>query len=298
MPSIEAFYSDIRGEGIIEQDFKHGEEVFETFELKNLGEYHDLYLKTDVVLLCDVLEQFRTMCMQKYGLDACHFYSSPGRSWAACLKMTGVRLELLTDIDMINFFERRTRGGVSQISNRYKRANNPMLGEGYYDASEKTSWIQYLDMNAMYSYSMTSPLPIGYFRFLSEEELKTFDILSIADDSPLGYVCEVSLAYPTHLHQKHVDLPLAPVRKCIRNEELSPYAGKLWNKLYGEKDNKTENQTALNRAADVGPDEMAGRASVEKLVTTFEDRDRYVSHIETCVFIKSLGWRYGKFTVS
>ena len=77
LPSIEAFYSDIRGEGISEQDFKHAEEVFETFELKNLGEYHDLYLKTDVVLFCDVFEQFRTMCMQKYGLDACHFYSSP-----------------------------------------------------------------------------------------------------------------------------------------------------------------------------------------------------------------------------
>ena len=222
------------------------------------------------------------------------FLQFTGLSWAACLKMTGVRLELLTDIDMINFFERRTRGGVSQISNRYKRANNPMFGEGYYDASKKTSWIQYLDMNAMYSYSMTSPLPIGSFRFLSEEELKTFDILSIADDSPLGYVCKVSLAYPTHLHQKHVDLPLAPVRKCIRNEALSPYARKLWNKLYGEKDNKTENQTALNRAADVGPDEMAGRASVEKLVTTFEDRDRYVSHYRNVRLYQELGMEIRK----
>ena len=84
-PPIEAFYSEIKREGISDSDYEHATSVFQIFGLKNLGEYHDLYHKTDVILLCDVFENFRTMCLRKYGLDACHFYSSPGLSWSVCL---------------------------------------------------------------------------------------------------------------------------------------------------------------------------------------------------------------------
>ena len=104
IPPIEAFYSEIKREGINEFDYAHALEVYQTFKLNNLGEYHDLYLLTDVDRLCDVFEQFRNVCMEMYSLDLCHFFSSQGLSWAACLKMTGVCLELLTDINMINFF--------------------------------------------------------------------------------------------------------------------------------------------------------------------------------------------------
>ena len=84
-PPIDAFYSEIEREGISDSDYEHATNVFQIFGLKNLGEYHDLYLKTDVILLCDVFENFRTMCLRIYGLDACHFYSSPGLSWSVCL---------------------------------------------------------------------------------------------------------------------------------------------------------------------------------------------------------------------
>ena len=99
--------------------------ILEADTLQNLGEYHDLYLKTDVVLLCDVFEQFRKVCVEQYGSDPCHYYTSPGLEWSACLKKSRVCLELLSDIVQINFVERGMRGGISQISHRYGNLTTP-----------------------------------------------------------------------------------------------------------------------------------------------------------------------------
>ena len=112
-----------------------------------------------------------------------------------------------------------TRGGVSQISNRHQRANNPYLGDEHYDDSKPTTYLQYLDMNNLYGYAMTQKLPTGFFRFLADDEIKELDISSIPSDSPTGYVLEVSLAYPNHLHE-------APERKHIRNGHTLRLCGK------------------------------------------------------------------------
>ena len=230
LPPIEAFYSEIKRECISQSEYEHASNVYKTFSLNNLGEYHDLYLKTDVVLLCDVFEQFRNVCMEQYGLDPCHFYTSPGLSWSACLKKSRVCLELLCDIDQLNFIERGMRGGISQISHRYQRANNPLLGEKGYDPKQDTSWIQLYDVNNLYGSVMTSPLATGMFRFLSQEEIKDLDILSVPENNATGYICEVSMACPKSEHDKFADYPLAPEKRQIKNDELSPYAKHLWKK--------------------------------------------------------------------
>ena len=141
LPPIEVFYSSIKKESILDEDYTHAQKVFREFNLSLLGDYHDLYCKTDVLLLTDMFESFRKVCLSQYVLDPCHFYTCPGLSWASLLKMTGVELELLTDIDMILMIEQGTRGGLSQISNRYQKANNPYLAD--YDPSDTTSYLMF-----------------------------------------------------------------------------------------------------------------------------------------------------------
>jgi len=97
--------------------------------VRTLGEYTDLYLKLDVFLLADVFESFRTKCLDVYKLDPVHYYTTPGFTWDAMLKKTGETLQLLTDINMVLFIEKGIRGGLSQVSNRYAKANNPYMGD-------------------------------------------------------------------------------------------------------------------------------------------------------------------------
>ena len=169
---IEEFYSSIKKESISDEDNSHAQKVFREFNLSSLGDYHDLYCKTDVLLLTDVFESFRKVCLNQYELDPCHFYTSPGLSWASLLKMTGVELELLTDIDMILMIEHGTRGGLSQISNRYQKANNPYLHD--YDPSDTTSYLMYLDANNLYGWTIVQPLPVSDFKFLDDGKALTF----------------------------------------------------------------------------------------------------------------------------
>ena len=124
IPPKEAFYSELNLDGISDADYEHVKKVWEAFEIKNLGEYHDLYVQCDTFLLSDVFENFRNKCIEIYELDPAHFLSAPGLAWQACLKKTKVELELLTDIDMLLMVEKGTRGGICQAIHRYAKANN------------------------------------------------------------------------------------------------------------------------------------------------------------------------------
>ena len=127
LPDKEKFYSKLNDEHITDEEYAHAQAVWEAFGCKTLGDYHDLYVKTDVALLADVFENFRNLCLEQYGLDPAHYYTSPGLSWDALLKKTGVELELFTDYEMHLFVERGMRGGISMVSNRYAKANNPLV---------------------------------------------------------------------------------------------------------------------------------------------------------------------------
>jgi hypothetical protein len=266
---IDAFYSSLTKDTILSEDYEHAQTVFQEFCHENMGDYHDLYLQTDVLLLCDVFESYRDMSLKQYKLDPCHFYTSPGLSWSAMLKMTQVHLELMTDIDQINFVESAVRGGVSQISNRYKRANNPYLKD--FDPTLPTSYLTYIDSNNLYGWSMSQPLPHSNFTFLSTDEINAFDVSSVTADSATGFILEVSLKYPHHLHDIHNDFPLAPESKHVDDEQLSAYAVRVLKKLHGTNDT------------------LPPRANIKKLLTTLEDKDHYVLHYRILQLYLDLG---------
>ena len=113
LPSIEAFYNKLNMSKISEDNYQHAQRVWKEFGIRNLGDYHDLYLRTDVVLLANVFEGFRDTCLRHYSLDPAHFYTAPGLAWKACLKHTGIKLGLLTDPDVLLMFERGIRGGIT-----------------------------------------------------------------------------------------------------------------------------------------------------------------------------------------
>ena len=163
LPPIEAFYSNLNMMNVSEDDYQHVQRVWKEFRICNLGEYHDLYLCTDVILLANVFEAFRDTCLEHYKLDPVHFYTLPGLAWKACLRKTRVRLELLTDPDMLLMFERGIRGGITQAVHRNAVVNNEYMGE-VYNPKEESSYLQYLDANNLYGWVMSQPLPTGRFR--------------------------------------------------------------------------------------------------------------------------------------
>ena len=213
LPPKEAFHSILNDSGISEEDYKHAQNVWETYRMKTMRDYHNLYLKSDVLLLSDVFENFRDVCQDNYSLDPAFYYTAPGLAWDACLKMTKVLLELLSDYDMLMMVEKGIRGGVSMISTRYGKANNPYMKD--YDPDLPTKFISYLDANNLYGWAMSKPLPTHGFRWMYEEELKDWE------SQPC--ILEVDLKYPEKLHDLHNDYPLAPERVKVNDvEKLIP----------------------------------------------------------------------------
>ena len=145
LPAKENFYSILNDQDITNDEYDHAKKVWKAFKIKTMGEYHDLYLGSDVLLLADVFESFRKTCLQYYKLDPCHYFTSPGLSWDAMLMMTNIKLELMTDIDMFQFIEKGMRGGISYITNRYGKANNKYMKE--YNEKAPSKYIMYLDAN-------------------------------------------------------------------------------------------------------------------------------------------------------
>ncbi|XP_070153685.1 uncharacterized protein [Polyergus mexicanus] len=208
LPPRESFYSSLTGDTVSESNYAHAENVWKRFSVRTLGVYSDLYLKTDVLLLADVFENFRNKCIESYGLDPAYYYTLSGYTWDAMLKHTNITFELLTDIDMVMFIERGIRGGLSQCSGRYARANNKYMPS--YDPSKPSSYMMYFDVNNLYGWAMCQPLPYADFRWV--DDISDFDVSAIASDSTTGYILEVDLEYPQHLHDAHADLPFCPTR--------------------------------------------------------------------------------------
>ena len=216
LPFIEAFYSKLNMSSISSDDYQHAQKVWKEFRIHNLGDYHDLYLRTDVVLLANMYKAFREMCLKHCKLDPAHFCISPGLAWKVCLKRTGIRLKLLTDPDMLLMFERGIRGGITQMVRKYAAANNPCIMGDKFNPSEDTTYLQYLDANNLYGWAMSQPLPTGRFRWANIEPNKISELATRTDK---GYILKVDISYPTELHNQHNDLPFMRERMKINGAE-------------------------------------------------------------------------------
>ena len=166
LPGKESFYSNLTLENISEIDYAHANNVFKKFNINNLGEYHDLYVRSDTLLLADIFENFRQSGLENYELDPGHFVSLPGLAWQDCLKKTNVELELLTDYDMLLMVEEGIRGGICHAVQRYSHAHNKYMKD--YDRKKKPSYIQYLDANNVYGKAMTEKLTVRGFKWVND----------------------------------------------------------------------------------------------------------------------------------
>ena len=219
-PSKEYFYSNLNMEDINDIDYRHANNVFKRFELENLGQYHDLNVQGDTLLLADVFENFRDICIKEYELDPPHFLSLPRLAFQVCLKKTNIELELLTDYDMLLMVEEGIRGGICHSIHRYAKANNKYMKN--YNNNEESSYTQYLDANNLYGWVMSKKLPINGFRWLDSDEINEINEEFIKD-----YIendNKVDIKYPKRLHELHSDLPFFPERmevskckKLVRN---------------------------------------------------------------------------------
>ena len=250
LPPKEAFYSKLNMKGISDKDYEHAQKVWRSMyregPKRTLGDYHDLYLMTDVLLLADVFETFRETCLKHYKLDPAHFYTAPGLAWKAALKHAAeyceheddagnfkkrrdcdkcpneFRLELLMDIDMLLMFEQGIRGGITQAVKRYVKANNKYMSD--YDSEQLSIFLQYLDANNLYGWGMIQKLPTHGFKWVKKvEEFTPEKIAKLVKKDKKGYILEVDVDYPKELHKSHNELPFLAERMKIRKvEKLVP----------------------------------------------------------------------------
>jgi hypothetical protein len=260
LPPKGAFYSKLNNTHISDTEYEYAKSVWEKAGCKTMHDYHDIYLKTDVLLLADIFQNFWQVAIEKYGLDPLWYYLTPGLAWDALFFMTGQRLKLITDQNMYMMVEQRLRGGISMVSKRYACANNPGMGKGKWIAEELKSFILYLDANNLYGWAMLQYLPTGNFRCMKDEEeladlQKKIERNSIPDDASKGYILKVDLEYPHILHPQHTDYPLAPERMRVKKEWLS----------------KRQQEIIAHSGQRYVP--------TDKLIPNFFDKTKYVVHI-------------------
>ena len=268
LPTKDQFYSILNDQHIMDDEYDHAKKVWKTFKIKTMGEFHDLYLGSDVLLLADVFKSFRKTCLQYYKLDPCHYFTSPGLSWNAMLKMTNIKLELMTDIDMFQFIEKGMRGGVSYIANRYGKANNKYIKN--YDVNEPSKYIIYQNMNNLYGWAMSQYLPTGGFRWMNDDETKQIDLTKYKADGKKGLILEVDLEYPQELHDLHNDYPVCPEKVKVSNDMLSGYCKKIAEKY------------------------KISIGLVSKLIPTLRDKKEYVLHYRNLQLYLDLGLKIKK----
>jgi len=257
LPPKEAFHNSLNETDISDEDYARAQQVWSELGCTTMTDYMELYCLTDSLLLHDVFQSFRDLCMDHYTLDPAHYMSLPAIGYDAMLKMTGVEIEKITDQEMYNFVYENLRGGITTINHRLAKANNPYLLD--FDDTKPTTYIQFLDINNLYGHGLQGPLPINGFRWLTPKEIKVFD-LKQDPDAKSFHILEVDLEYPSNVHDAHSCYPMAVEKRSVSTEELSPYNVKFLKKHNLE------------------------HPSIEKLIPDLKDKSHYVCSLKNLQF--------------
>src|SRR5271154_6453071 len=274
LPLFHEFHTKLHGK-ISQDDYQYAQKVWKTFGCKNLGEYHDIYLKTDVLSLADVWTQLRKMFIEYDELDPSHYVSLSAYSWDAMLKITGVKIELFTEMAKHDFIEKAKRRGISMACKQYFKANNPKIGKAF-NPSKPTTWISYVDATNLYGWAMSQFLPIGNYEWVASREYLLKNpamqkkylekILKTKADASKGYFLNIKAHFPLKTHDYLKDLPPAVENIAVGKNMLCPYNTELVDKMDG------------------------GRFSItEKLVPHLGPRKDYVIHYQKLQYYVKLG---------
>ena len=173
--------------------------VCKDFETKNLGEYYDLYVQSNTLLLADVCENFRNNCLKIYELGPAIFLWGPGLVWQAALKKNKVKLDLITDIGMLLMVEKGITGGICHCVHRYAKPNNKCMKEC--DKNKESSYLQYWDVNNLYDWATLQKLPVNNFEWVKDTSQFNEDFIkNYNKESDRGYFLEVEVQYTEKLH--------------------------------------------------------------------------------------------------
>ena len=274
LPNSDVFYSHLYEEFVTVEEYKFAKKVWKIFKCNNLVDYCLAYCRSDTLLLAEIFQKFRKTMYKFVNLDPTYFISLPSFAWQAMLKLTGVTLECMTDIDQTLFCEEGIRGGLSFIGDRYYKADEHQ--NIYYIDANVSKYIlkynlllyTYIFFQNLYGHCQTMKLPVGDFKWIDPKSIKNPNefIDNIPFDGSKGYLFECDLTYPPSIHKKHRNFPLAPHNVQVQYKDLSPYAKEALHINGGGKTYKCD-----------------------KLIASFLPKKKYVLHYKNLKLYLKLG---------
>ena len=259
LPARAEFHNSLTNSPITDAQYELAQHMWDQFECNTIRDYLELYLVLDTMLLAGLVEAYRSTTESHFKLDPLHYVSSASLSMDAMLRVTRIKLQKLPSTDMYLFVSQSIRGGLCGTATRHAQSNHDLCED--YDSTKENSHIIGWDANNLYGNSLCQPLPTGDFKWLTRQELATFNIAQIPENGKRGYFIEVDLKYPKELHDKHNDLPLAPEKMDVPSDEWSEYTQRVSDHL-----------------------KLKHKTSGLKLMVSLQDKTRYILHHETLRF--------------
>lgn len=269
LPPIELFRNKLKLEDLKPEIYNHALLVWQTFNMKNFGQYSRFYCLIDTLILACVVESQRKAAFKEYNLELLHKWSMPGFSYSAGMFTSKARIQYMKDEAMVKQIRSSVRGGPCFVNTRFFQANNERIKN--YDNTKERTHIFYSDLKSLYPSQLLNSVPTDSYKFLTPKELENIDVLSLPEDSGVGYIFEVDLIYDKSLHDWDNDLPCAPVKRTVTINDMS---GKQMTIL--KEHSSIKNPHSLK---------------VEKLILTLEDKESYVCYYKTLKFYLAHGLR-------
>ena len=276
-PPHAAFYSKLKEENIMEQDYNRGKEIFTYFQCKNMLDYCHIYCRLDTILLGEVMSTFRQQMFKHFELDCTAYISFPQLAFDCCLKTLSEPVEQIHDPDMVLMIEQNVRGGVSFIGERHVRTPNYTKTSDNTNIEDKQqNHLFYIDANNLYSVGQSSPMPFGSYEWCTTEEIEQIktNINNIDIDSKEGYILEVDIECPPDKHSDLASLPPLPYHKTLTFDNLSPYSQEILSLLKSETEAK--------------------KYKAKKLITDVTNKKKYVLHYRMLQMYLKMGLKLKK----